>query len=139
MLNVKINNNKLSSILIGLSRKIKIICVIFAAYFAILILYDLIAITRPLIEIFITYASIITIGTFIWFGMRFIFWLQIKNVFCPEWFFNTLSLAAIIVFGTASLVIGIQYFVDGFLVAAFIAPIAFTSVIGVQALREQPQ
>ena len=139
MVNVIIDNNNLSRILIGLSKKIKVICMILVAYFASLILYDLIAFGRPLREMIITYSIVIITGAFIWFGLRFIFWLQIKNIFCPEWFFNTLSFTAIIVFGISSLIIGIQYFMDGFLVAAFIAPIAFTSVVGVQALRLKPQ
>ncbi|MHB8963162.1 MAG: hypothetical protein ACYC5K_08415 [Saccharofermentanales bacterium] len=133
------DNNKLSSLLIGLTKKIKMIYMIFAVYFATLILYDLIAFGRPLREMIITYSIVIIIGTLIWFSLRFIFWLQIKNVFCPQWFFNTLSFTAIIVFGISSLIVGIQYFMDGFLIAAFIAPIAFTSVVGIQTLRGQPR
>lgn len=137
MSNERLNNNKLSDILIYLSKKIKIFYLVFASYFTILILYDLIVFKRSLKEIAITYSFVIIIGVFIWFGVRLIFLLQIKNSFCPERILNIFSSVAIIVFSVASLIIGVQYFVNGFIVSAFFAPIAITSLVKVQSLREQ--
>jgi len=107
----------------------------FAVYFSILIMYDIFAFTRSLKDIIITYSCLLIVGIFIWFGVRLIFWLQIKNRYCPERILNVFALIAIIVFGFSSVLMGVQYFVDGFVASAFIAPIAFISVVRVQSLR----
>ena len=115
----------------------KVFYQVLAAYFAVLVLYDCLVLTRPLKETIVTYFGVIIIGVFIWFGVRFVFWLQIKNTLCFDRILNIFSLAAMLVFGVASLIMGVQYFRHGFTISAFVAPIAFTSVVSVQALRAQ--
>ena len=83
----------------------------------------------------ISYLFVLIIGIFVWFGVKFVFWLQIKNSLCSERILNVFTLVAIVVFGVSSLIIGVQYFIDDFTVSAFIAPIAITSLIQVQSLR----
>lgn len=131
------NSNKLSDVLIGLSKKMKVFYLVLAAYFAVLVLYDCLVLTRPLKETIVTYFGAINIGVFTWFGVRFVFWLQIKNTLCFDRILNIFSLAAMLVFGVASPIMGVQYFRHGFTISAFVAPIAFTSVVSVQALRAQ--
>ena len=126
----------LSDILIGFSKKIKIIVAVITVYFTILILYDIVLYKRESNDMIISYLSAIFIGVFVWFGVRFVFWLQIKNKSCPEQFLIVFSMTALIVFGISSVIMGIQYFTGGFIVAAFIAPVALVSLIKVQALRK---
>ena len=47
----------------------------------------------------------------------------------------TVFLVSLAVFGFSIIVLGIQYFIDGFLVATFVSPIAGLSIISVQKLR----
>ena len=131
------NSNKLSDGLICLSKKMKRFYLVLAAYFSILVLYDCLVFRRPLKETIITYLGVIIIGVFIWLGVRLVFGLQIKNALCPERILNIFSLAAMSVFSVSSLIMGVQYFIEGFTISSFIAPIAFTSVIRVQAFRAQ--
>lgn len=135
MIDEKAKINNTSRILVNLSKKTKIIALVIISYFMFLVLYDLIVFDRTFKDIIITYLSVIIIGIFAWFGLRFVFWLQIKNRNCPEKYLNILVLVALIVFGVSSIFMGIQYFIDGFLISAFIAPIAFLSLIKVQFLR----
>lgn len=135
MSNKELNNNKLSGTLICLSKKTKVFYLSFAVYFIALILYDLFVYKRALKEIMISYLFVLIIGIFVWFGVKFVFWLQIKNSLCSERILNVFTLVAIVVFGVSSLIMGVQYFIDDFTVSAFIAPIAITSLIQVQSLR----
>ncbi|MCI8332190.1 MAG: hypothetical protein HFE78_05140 [Clostridiales bacterium] len=104
-------------------------------YDIILVAYDLVVFKRPISEMASMYVMTVLVGGFVWFGMRWVLWIQIVNKMCPDSFLNILSLAALIVFGVSSVLMGIQYFLDGFLVMAFVGPVAFLSVIQTQLIR----
>jgi hypothetical protein len=129
--------SKTSTMLIALTKKSKAIAFIVIIYFIILVLYDLIVFNRPFTDIIITYFSVIIIGFFVWFGVQFVFWLQIKNGRCPEKFLNIIVIAALIVYGTSSVFMGVQFFINGDIFPVFIAPIAFLSVVKTQLAREK--
>lgn len=135
MTDKKSKTNKTSDILINSSKKTKIIDIVIIAYFVILVLYDLVVYARAFNDIITTYLSVMVVGIFVWFGIRFVFWFQIRNKYCPEKYLNIFVLIALSVFGVSSVFMGVQYFIDGFLVSAFIAPIAFLSLVKVQFLR----
>lgn len=109
------------------------ICVLF--YFAILILYDFLVYTRSMQERLVTYLFLPFICLIVWFSVKFIFYVQLKNKICSQRFYNVFVICALIVFGMASVVLGIEYFAGGFLVATFIAPVAFLSVLRAQIVR----
>ena len=105
-------------------------------YFCILISYDLIIFKREVGEMLLTYISLILIGIFIWFGIRIVFYIQIKNDSCPKKIYNMFVAIALVVFGLGSIMLCIEYFLEGFLMAAFWGPIAFISVLRAQFIRK---
>lgn len=128
--------NKIPALLVCLSKRSKIIAIFVNTYLVFLVLYDLVILNRSFKEIIITYSNVIVIGIFVWFGIRFVFWLQIKNKSCSKEYLDVIVLVAMIVFGVSSICLGVQYFINGFLISTFIAPIAFLSLVKAQFLRK---
>ena len=110
------------------------ICVLF--YFTILILYDFLVYTRSLEERLVTYLFLPFICLIVWFSVKLVFYIQFKNKVCSQRFYNAFVICALIVFGLASIGLGVEYFVEGFLVGTFIAPVAFLSVLRAQIIRD---
>lgn len=129
-------NDKISSPIKALANRIKIVLLMILIYFCILISYDLIIFKREVGEMLLTYISLILIGIFIWFGIRIVFYIQIKNDSCPKKIYNMFVAIALVVFGLGSIMLCIEYFLEGFLMAAFWGPIAFISVLRAQFIRK---
>lgn len=129
-------NDKISSPIKALAIRIKIVLLMILIYFCILISYDLIIFKREVGEMLLTYISLILIGIFIWFGIRIVFYIQIKNDSCPKKIYNMFVAIALVVFGLGSIMLCIEYFLEGFLMAAFWGPIAFISVLRAQFIRK---
>lgn len=128
-------NNRITAFLVGLSNKTKWIATVMGLYFVLLITYDFMKFQRTAEDVVISYICVIIVCVVVWFGVRGVFWTQIKNTMCSERVLNVFTIIALAVFGFSSIVLGIQYLIDGFLVAAFVSPIAVLSIISVQKLR----
>ena len=114
--------------------KVISICVLF--YFAILILYDFLMYTKSMQERLESYLSTLFICLFAWFGVKLVFYIQLKNKMGIQQFYNIFVICALIVFGLASIIFGVGYFIQGFADGAFIAPVAFLSVLRAQIVRD---
>ena len=131
------SNNKITNFLIKLSEKRKLILIMIAVYFAFLVFYDVVISEHMLsADVIIAYVGAIVICAFIWFAVQFVFWIQIKNPICTERVLNIFILTALISFGLSSVIFGIQYFTDGFLISTFIAPMAFVSTLSANFFRK---
>lgn len=128
-------NNRITVFLVSLSNKTKRIATVMGLYFVLLIIYDLMKFQRTAEDVVISYICVIIVCVVVWFGVRGVFWIQIKNTMCSERVLNVFTIIALAVFGFSIIVLGIQYFIDGFLVATFVSPIAGLSIISVQKLR----
>lgn len=128
-------NEKASDVVRAIAMKRKIISIGVSFYLLALVLYDFLVFKRETKAIIITYTALLFIGIFIWFGIRLIFYVQIKNERCPKRFYNLIAICALVVFGIGAIVLGVEYFFEGFLTAAFIAPIAFLAVLSAQFVR----
>ena len=113
--------------------KVISICVLF--YFAILILYDFLVYTRSMQERLVTYLFLPFICLIVWFSVKLVFYIQLGDRTGHSQFYNIFVICALIIFGLVSIILGIEYFTEGFLVATFIAPVAFLSVLRAQIVR----
>lgn len=129
-------NKKITNALLDLSNKSRLITVIISLYTVLLIIYDCMKNQRPLEDVIISYVCVILVCVFVWFGVRLVLFVQIKNPMCSEKILNIFSVIALAVFAISTVVLGIEYFAGGFLVAAFVSPIAFLSIVCVQKLRK---
>lgn len=116
--------------------RLKVISICVLLYFAILILYDFLVYTRSMQERLVSYLSTLFICLFAWFGVKLVFYVQLKNKMGFPQFYNIFVICALIIFGLASIMLGIEYFIKGFSDGAFIAPVAFLSVLRVQIVRD---
>ena len=132
------SNNRITNFLMKLSEKRRIILIMVAVYFSFLVFYDILISKRVLsANVIIGYVGTIVVCVFIWFAVRLVFWIQIKNPFCTERILNIFIFVTLISFGLLSIIFSIQYFADGFLISTFIAPMAFVSVLSANSLRKE--
>lgn len=115
----------------------KVLFIFTIIYFLILITYDIVFLKRNTQSMIMSYLLALIVCVFAWFGVRFVLWVQIKNSFCTEDIFNIISLIAMFVFIVSSVILGIEYFVNDFVVAAFVCPTAFLSAVDVQKYRKE--
>ena len=83
-------------------------------------------------DVFYEYVKILVICLIAWFGVRFVFWFQIKSPFYNEVFFNAASLFLMVVMLLVA-IINIVLFSP----AAFVFLVVLLSVVEVQRLRKE--
>lgn len=115
----------------------KVFLVTIGIYFLLLLAYDLVFLKRDISSILLSYVLTLIVCVFSWFGVRFVLWVQIKNKLCTQNIFNIFSIVVMLAFILSSVVFGIEYFANGFISAAFVAPIAFLSAVDVQKYRKE--
>ena len=125
--------NKVTKLLIGLSAKTKLGFIIFAIISAALILYDILVYKSNILE----YFKALIICILVWFGVKFVFWFQIKNPYYNEIFFNVASLFMLIITIIVSVMNIVSFIMYGFNSGAFIFSVIPLSVISVQSLRKE--
>ena len=89
--------NVITKWLILLSGKTKINFAILAAAYLFLILYDVIFLKNNIFENYLEYIKTIIISVLVWWGIKFVFWFQIKNPYYNEVFFNVASVFTIVI------------------------------------------
>lgn len=125
----------MTSRLINFSKKALVyVFVAVAAYFAALVSYDLLVFKRTIAEIIITYTEVILFLPLCWLLVRLVFKLLIKEG-VSERAFNICSLTVIVFFTFISIILGVSFFLEGFIFSAFNTPWIVVSVIGAQAVR----
>ena len=127
--------NKITDFLIYLSEKFKFFATAYFIYCIILVLYNIIFQQISFPGILFEYAKTLIISILIWFGVKFVFWVQIKNPLCNDTFFNLASiciLAGILIISVSAFITYFQGFNNG----AFIFPVAALSVIRIQKSRK---
>ena len=127
---------KASAPVAAIAKKFKFILIGIAVYFAALIAYDLLVFQRDAQEMLITYLSLPVIGAFVWFAFRLIFRTLIQHEMCTKRFYNIFATAVLAIFGIVSVILGVEYFLEGFIVGAFVVPIVFLSVLRAQFVRK---
>ena len=75
-------SEKTSGFVAAIARKFKFILIGIAIYFAVLVVYDFCVFKRGTQEMLVTYLPLLIIGAFVWFGVRLIYYTQIKNKNC---------------------------------------------------------
>jgi len=125
--------NKVTKWLISLSAKTKLGFIIFAIISATLILYDILVYKSNILE----YFKALIICILVWFGVKFVFWFQIKNPYYNEIFFNVASLFILIITIIVSVMNIVSFIMYGFNSGAFIFSVIPLSVISVQSLRKE--
>lgn len=118
-----------------LAQKTKTLLCIIAIYFSFLIIYDILFFKRPLKIMVFTYLFTLLAGLFVWFGVKIVFTILIKNKSCPKAFIDTFVFISFLVFLISSICLGVTFFSEGFLIMTFLAPVALLSLIKVQSFR----
>ena len=129
--------NLITKWLILLSGKIKINFAILAAAYLFLILYDVIFLKNNIFENYLEYIKTIIISVLVWWGIKFVFWFQIKNPYYNEVFFNVASVFTIVITLIISIVNILSFILYGFNSVAFVFPLIPISVINVQKYRKE--
>lgn len=75
---------------------------------------------RGLFHIYLHYLFV-----FSWFGVKLVFYVQLKNKMGFPQFYNIFVICALIIFGLASIMLGIEYFIKGFSDGAFMHRLLF--------------
>ena len=128
---------KASAPIAAIAKKFKLILIGFLVYFAALIAYDLLVFQRDAQEMLVTYLPLPVIGAFVWFAFQMIFRLMIKEDACSGKFYNVFAAVVLTIFGVCSVILGVEYFVEGFIVGAFVVPIVVLSVLRAQFVRKK--
>lgn len=118
--------------LIALSYKTKFAKIFLLVCYLLFILYDLTIRMSNISTSFYDYVKILIICLIAWFGVKFVFWFQIKSPFYNEVFFNVASLFLLVVMLFVA-IINIVSFNSG----AFVFLVISLSVIEVQRLRKE--
>lgn len=118
--------------LIALSYKTKFAKIFLLVCYLLFILYDLTIRMSNISTSFYDYVKILIICLIAWFGVKFVFWFQIKSPFYNEVFFNVASLFLLVVMLFVA-IINILSFNSG----AFVFLVISLSVIEVQRLRKE--
>ena len=115
----------------------KILLGITAIYFLTLIIYDIVKWQRPIIECVITYFIMLIVITAAYWSMQLVLFIQAKSQFCSTGFLNFGLLFFIVGCLLATALIGFDYFATGFLIAGFVPPVMFISVVFAQGMRDE--
>lgn len=110
----------------------KIVFMLTIIYYLLLIAYDLIFLKRPTDVIIITYALALVLCFFVWFGVKLVVWVQIKNNLCTDELLNIFLFVFILFLVISSVMFSLEYFINDFIISAFICPTALMSAVNVQ-------
>ena len=114
----------------------KMLFIIAIIYYLLLIAYDLIFLKRPADITITTYILALVLCIFVWFGVKLVVWVQIKNNLCTDKLLNVFIFIFIIFSTISSSILSLEYFINGFIISAFICPTAFISAVNVQKYRK---
>ncbi len=129
--------NMVTKWLIELSNKIKYGFVALAVCYFFLILSDVFIHKSNISVNIFEYIKTLVICISVWFGVKFVFWFQIKNPCYSEMFFNIASVFVLIVTLLMSIVNIVSFILYGFNSGAFVFPVISLSVVKVQKSRKE--
>ena len=128
---------KVSSFVAAITKKFKFILIGVAVYFAVLITYDLLFFKRGMQEMMTTYLPLLLISVVVWFGVRLVYYVQIKNSRCSKRFYNVLVIVPLVAFGIYTVISGVNFFLNGFSDATIMTPIFLLSILRAQFVRKK--
>jgi len=120
--------NAVTNLMTKFTNRFNLLLLASAIYFVVLILYDLIFLKRPFLNIRNEYLVIAFVGSILWLGIKLIFWVLIVNGE-TGWFLDVYFFMFFFVFCFGIIVVSIDYFVNGFSIAPYMNIIAFLSGI----------
>ena len=123
--------NAVTKWLIFFSYKTKYVKIALPVFYLLFMLCNFVTHTN-VSDVFYEYVKILVICLIAWFGVRFVFWCQIKSPFYNEVFFNAASLFLMVVMLLVA-IINILLFSP----AAFVFLVILLSVVEVQRLRKE--
>lgn len=123
--------NAVTKWLIFFSYKTKYVKIALPVFYLLFMLCNFVTHTN-VSDVFYEYVKILVICLIAWFGVRFVFWFQIKSPFYNEVFFNAASLFLMVVMLLVA-IINILLFSP----AAFVFLVIPLSVVEVQRLRKE--
>lgn len=98
-------------------------------YFILLLIYDFIVFDRDMDLLLKKIFLVVVIDLFVYFGVYFVLWIQVKNPIVSVNIFEIFSRIVLILFGGFSCVLCINYLVYGFTVGTFLCPTVCMAIL----------
>ena len=128
-------NTKATEILRKFSKCFNLLLGIICVHFISMITYDILIFKRDFFEMISTYVILCVSIPIFFFGAFLVLYVDLKFVKVSERVLNLYSIIPLTFFGLCSVILGVEYYFEGFFLMSFFAPSAFLGTLYFQKYR----